>query len=183
MKALESRLADDQVAGQVVAKAGQRLERVVGAPVARISRQPQRRVSVGKGAAHEALRAHVVQKPGQAGVQLAHAIGLIDPETPARQRHDAAKRRDLPARIDAHHRQFAPCARNVARQQVTPRPRRAGLAHVACRQQRRECARHGRLAHAQARLQFEAGGDAALRAQCSQQGVSQGVGRHQAVFE
>ncbi|MNV93922.1 hypothetical protein D3C71_1886620 [compost metagenome] len=64
MKPLKSCLAHDEVARQVVAIQRHGAQHVVVAPVARVVAQLQFGVGMGKGASHETLGPHVVQKPG-----------------------------------------------------------------------------------------------------------------------
>ena len=165
VQALQRGLAHHQVAGQVVTGLHQGFQHVVVAPVAQVGRQAQLGVGVGKGAAHEALGAHVVQKPGQAVVQLAQAVGLVHPEVPAGQRHHAAKRAHAALRVHPHHGHFGTHAVNMARQQVALRARRTHLEHLPAAHQRRQRPRHRGLAHAQAGLQLGAGGHTAKLAQ------------------
>ena len=165
VKTLERRFADDQVAGQVVAKQRQCAQHVVIIPVARVVAELQLGMGVGKGASDKALRAHVVQKPRQAAVPGADAVSLIDPDGAPGQRHHPRKRRGLALRINPHHRHLAPDAGDAARQQITLRARRADFLHLAGLDQRRQRPRHGWLAGAEQVLEFGAGEYAALTAQ------------------
>ena len=165
VKALERGLAHDEVARQVIAIQRHGAQHVVVAPVARVVAQLQRGVGMRKGAPHEALGPHVVQKPGQAVVPRTHAVGLVHPEGAALQRHQACKRGRAALRVDAHHPHLAAHAGHVARQHIALRARRAHLLHLACMDQRRQRARHRGLAHAQQFLQLGAGQHAPLAAQ------------------
>lgn len=55
--------------------------------------QLQVRVRGGKGTTHKALRAHVIQKPGQPRVTRANAIRFFNPKRTPFERHRAGKRR------------------------------------------------------------------------------------------
>ena len=165
MKARKRRLAHDQVARQVVAKQGQCAQHVVVVPVARVMAQLQLGVGVGKGAAHESLRAHVVQKPGQPAVLRTHAVRLIDPDRATRQRHHAAKGRGLAVRVHPHDRHLAAHTGHSARQHIALRARRAHFLHLTGLNQRRQRPRHRGLAGSQLLLQLGARQHPALAAQ------------------
>ena len=69
---------------------------------------------------------------------LGQAIGFVDPETPARQRHHAGKRTDTPLRINTNNANLRANAFNMARQQVLLRPRSADFEQAALFDQRRQ---------------------------------------------
>ena len=131
VKALEGLLPHHQIAGQVVSAQRQGAQHIVIAPVARVVAQLQFGVAVGEGAAHEALRPHVVQKPGQAVKAFAQAIIFINPHRAAGQRRHARKWAGLPLRVDAHNRYRTPHTPHGARQHITLLARRPHFLHCA----------------------------------------------------
>ena len=99
-----------------------------------------------KGAAHKTLRPHVMQKPGQAAVPLAHAVNLNHPHVAACQQGHARKRAGTPPSIDPHDRHFTPHALYMARQHIALRPCRPYFLHLARLDQRGQRARDAGLA-------------------------------------
>jgi len=165
VKARKRALAHQQVSWQVVAAQGQGSQHVVVVPKARVVAQLQFGVGAGKGAAHEALRANVVQKPGQTIEPLAQAVFFVDPDRAAGQRHHACKRTWPAVCPNAHDGHGAPNVAHGAGQHITLLARRAHFLDLARQDERRERPRYRGLTHPKMGLQVCTAEHAPLGAQ------------------
>jgi hypothetical protein len=168
VKACKRGLAHHQVAGQVVAAQGQGAQHVIVAPEAGVVAQLQLGVGVGKSAPHEALGAHVVQKPGQAVKALGEAVFFVHPHSATGQRHHAPERAGLALRVDAHDGHTAAHIAHGARQHIALLAGSTHFLHLARLNERSQRARDGGLAHPQQVLKLGAAERTALAAKCLQ---------------